>query len=122
MFRDNYNVYAVYTATGGAELQLVRKGSSTIIYSARYNYNADPLFFKSYLSASATSKVQLIPSITFVLMKVVDSNTLYYKVTYSASEFMEFRYNKISGATTLVSYTVDGKNIVAIVNAVGSTT
>lgn len=55
-------------------------------------------------------------------MKVVDSNTLYYKVTYSASEFMEFRYNKISGATTLVSYTVDGKNIVAIVNAVGSTT
>lgn len=118
---DNYIVYALYTAQGVPQLQLIKKDPNILLYSAKYNYNADPLFFKAYNAACTASKVLLIPSIVSVLMKVSAVNVNYYKVTYPGTEFMEFRYNKTSGATSLVSYTVDNQNILGILGAVGIT-
>jgi hypothetical protein len=121
LFGSSYQVYAVYTAENTAQLLLVQRKPDTVLYSSKYNYNADPLFFKGYLSACTTSQVLLIPSIFSVMMKLVASNIYYYKVTYSPLEFMEFRYNKGTGATELISYTVENQNILNILGAVGTT-
>lgn len=54
-------------------------------------------------------------------MKALDSSNNYYKAIYSANEYIEFKYNKPYGTTTLISYTVEGKNILDILKAVGTT-
>lgn len=119
-FGDAYNIYSVLDSTGTCKLLIVLKNTQTTLYSARYNYNADPFFFKGYVNATLVSKVVNIPPIDSVMMKINGAVT-YYKTTYSPSQFIQFTYNKTSGVTKLISYTVDGANILGILNAVGQT-
>jgi hypothetical protein len=58
-----YEVYTVYTAQNVPQLLLVVKNGGTVLYSSRYNYNADSNFFKAYVNATISSKVLTIPSI-----------------------------------------------------------
>lgn len=61
-----------------------------------------------------------MPAITSVLYKKVNSNPnfLYYKAIYSPNEYIEFNYNKTNDQTSLISYTVNGQNIVPILAAI----
>lgn len=119
-FGDAYDIYSVLDSTGTCKLLLILKNTQTTLYSARYNYNADPLFFKGYVNATLVSKVITIPPIDSVTMKINGTAT-YYKATYSPSQFIQFTYTKATNVTKLISYTVDGANILGILNAVGQT-
>jgi hypothetical protein len=83
-FGDAYDIYSVLDSTGTCKLLIVLKNSQTTLYSARYNYNADPLFFRGYVNATLVSKVVTIPAIDSVTMKV-NGTTTYYKAIYSPS-------------------------------------
>lgn len=83
-FGDAYNIYSVLDSTGTCKLLIVLKNTQTTLYSARYNYNADPFFFKGYVNATLVSKVVNSPPIDSVMMKINGAVT-YYKTTYSPS-------------------------------------
>lgn len=118
---DIYDIYSMYTHDNIPKTLYIEKYPSIILYSEKYNYNADALFFKSYINASIASKVLMIPAIESVMMKANGSGTNYFKVNYSPVEYMEYKYNKTSGVTTVISYTVEGFNILDILGAVGTT-
>lgn len=63
-FIDSFDIYGVIdSSSGSCEILLILKNKQVTLYTSKYNYNIDPLFFRGYVNATITSKVIKIPSI-----------------------------------------------------------
>lgn len=80
---DYYDVYVYYSANNIVRLLYVLKNGYSTLYNEKYNYNSDTQFFRAYINASVTSKVQGIPAIESVVMKLVGPSTPYFRIIFS---------------------------------------